>query len=229
MRCAVSISASHEAATPYDFLKHNYVPYFEKVGITPILVPNSLADPGAYIRALGAQGVILTGGGDVDPSRYGQPNSASHEVSPVRDQTEARLLEAALEDDLPVLGICRGMQFLNVFFGGALVQDLPTQFPRALNHKTGTHAVTLVDGTLVRLLGTDRLSVNTYHHQGVTEATLAPVFDVTALSDADRVVEGVRHRAHCVFGIQWHPERPNSAVEADLALMHSFIVGTLWR
>jgi hypothetical protein len=117
------------------------------------------------------------------------------------------------------------MQFLNVFFGGRLVQDLPTQLPGALNHKTGTHPVTLVDGTLFRLLGTDHLSVNTYHHQGVTEATLAPVFDVAALSDSDRVVEGVRHRAHCVFGIQWHPERPNSAVEADLALMHSFMAG----
>jgi putative glutamine amidotransferase len=229
MRVAVSVSASHTEAMPYDFLKHNYVPYFERFGIVPVLVPNSISDPGAYLDALEIEGLILTGGGDVEPGRYGQANLDSREVSALRDENESRLVTWATERNRPVLGICRGLQFLNVYFGGQLIQDIPAQLPGALNHKVGTHGVSLCDARLAALLGAEQITVNTHHHQGVTRETVAPALEVVAVAQPDGVIESVRHPAHRVIAVQWHPERPNSAVDADERLMRAFVDGTLWK
>ncbi|NDJ74679.1 MAG: hypothetical protein GYB65_00350, partial [Chloroflexi bacterium] len=110
-----------------DYMWHDYIPYLQKFGLTPVLVPSAIADPCAYVEQLGVTGLILTGGGDIDPARYGQdPHPATARISPQRDSIEAQLLQHALDCDWPVYGICRGMQFINVFFGGTLVQDIPT-------------------------------------------------------------------------------------------------------
>jgi len=229
MRVAVTMSAEHEDARyPYDFLRHNYIVYLQNLGFVPVLVPNGIQNPEDYLTSLGVEGLVLTGGGDVDPARYGQENTASNEISPMRDETEFRLMQCAVDRHFPVLAICRGMQFMNVFFGGSLIQDIPTQVNAALDHRTGTHSIHVLDSRIEQALGIRVWDVNTYHHQGVHTTTVAPGLDIFATTE-DNIVEGILHPAYPIIGVQWHPERPSPSPEIDLQLIRSFLDKAFWK
>ena len=164
----------------------------------------------------GCDAVLLTGGLDVDPQRYGQPRHETVEVDADRDAFEFALTRAALDRDLPLLGICRGAQVLNVAAGGSLVQDLPSGRPSTIRHrvvepkhaiahdvtiKSGTHLARLLTG---RLDESQRVAVNSRHHQSVDE--VAPGFVVSATAP-DGVIEAIeRPDATFCVGVQWHPE-----------------------
>jgi putative glutamine amidotransferase len=227
MKLALTLGVEPDATSQYDFLRHGYVPFLEQLGVIPILVPNVIADPCAYVEAVGAQGLVLSGGGDIDPDRYGQANTASLEISTRRDAVEFQLLTWAVERALPVLAICRGIQVINVFFGGQLVQDIPGQIGNGVQHDKSQHPVQIVDETLAHWIGAGCLTVNSHHHQAVTEDCRAPVLDVFALSEPDGVIEGLRHPSLPVLGVQWHPERPSPSREADLRLFRAFLQGEL--
>ena len=162
----------------------------------------------------GLDGLVLTGGLDVDPARYGE---ASHpkvkRVDPERDAFELRLLSEALERDLPVLAICRGHQLLNVAFGGSLLQHIEGDSHRAHYETDGYpsrwHDVRIEPGSkLFELLQAEEPAVNSRHHQAVTPEGLAPALRAVAISP-DGLVEAVESREHrWVLGVQWHPERP---------------------
>jgi putative glutamine amidotransferase len=159
-------------------------------------------------------GLILTGGGDIEPARFGEPRHPSvDDVSPARDELELGLTRRAVTDDVPLFAICRGIQVLNVALGGSLVQDLPSEWPNALVHSQKaprhepTHPVKVMgEGTrLGRVLGSLELEVNSMHHQaikrlgdGLREVAWAP----------DGVIEGVEMAGddRFVLGVQWHPE-----------------------
>ena len=159
-------------------------------------------------------GLILTGGGDIEPSRFGESrHPAVDDVSPARDELEIGLTHRALSDDVPLFAICRGIQVLNVALGGTLVQDIPSEWPNALPHSQkvprheSTHPVKVMgEGTqLGRVLGSLEVDVNSMHHQaikqlgeGLREVAWAP----------DGIVEGVEMPgdARFVLGVQWHPE-----------------------
>ncbi len=208
MKFAVTMSAHQAGSASYDFLKQTYVPFLESVGVVPVLVPNVIADPAAYMQALGVEGLLLTGGGDIDPARYHQPNSASEDISERRDSTETILLQSAVERRLPVFCICRGLQMLNVFFGGGLVQDIPTQCATAIPHDgPAIHPVTISDPAVAEPLGTSRFQTNSYHHQGISREYLAPDLRVFAATE-DGIIEGLIHPTLPIMGVQWHPERP---------------------
>lgn len=150
-------------------------------------------------------GLILSGGADVDPGRYGQENSACFGLDPARDEAEARLIEAYLRAGKPILGICRGHQMLNVFFGGSLIQHLPT----ALAHMPApegdrTHGTRALPGSFLHGLYGERFSVNSAHHQGVDRP--APLLEAVQWAE-DGVVEACRHTRYPVYSVQWHPER----------------------
>lgn len=233
MRVAVTISIHQHTDQPRDFLQHTYVPYLEPLGLIPILVPNIIADPVAYVRALDVQGFVLTGGGDVAPERYGEADSGTEteSISPARDSTEYHLLEFAVERSLPVVGICRGMQMINVFFGGSLIQDIPSQLRSPIRHDGNpSHALAITDARFAQVLQADRIEVNSFHHQGVTADRLAPELDSFALSEIDGVIEGVAHQRCPVLGVQWHPERPTPSRETDLRLLRHFLKeGAFWQ
>jgi putative glutamine amidotransferase len=163
----------------------------------------------------GAQGLVLCGGIDVAPERYGEevlPN-ADVEISPERDAMEWNLLDGAREANLPVWGVCRGLQVLNVYLGGSLWQDLPTQFPSQIHHSvtetpdTLAHTVQVIEpgAPLGERLTRDVPRVNSRHHQAVKSLGdgLVPV----ALSP-DGLVEAVflKDGGWWVRGVQWHPE-----------------------
>jgi putative glutamine amidotransferase len=165
----------------------------------------------------GCDGVLLTGGVDVDPAEYGDTTRhPTVELDQERDTYELALARDAVARDLPLLAICRGVQVLNVAAGGTLVQDIPSQAPSAIRHSVTepknaeVHDVEIADGTCLATLLSPRLgperrvAVNSRHHQSVKLA--APGFVVSATAP-DGVIEAIeRPDARFCVGVQWHPE-----------------------
>lgn len=166
--------------------------------------------------------LLLPGGGDIEPWRYKQPNTASRNLSPADDALEWKLLESFISRKKPVLGVCRGMQVINVFFGGDLVQDWPGH--SAVNGADRLHSVGTAPGILRTLYGTYS-TVNSSHHQIVGR----PGDALIPLQWApDGVVEALRHRTLPIVGVQWHPERLGRCRESQtdgLLLYRCFLSG----
>ena len=189
--------------------KADYIASLERAGAR-VRVLDAARDP--LPAALdGCDGVLLTGGADIDPREYGEAPHPSVELDAARDNYELALTKLAIARDLPVLAICRGVQVLNVAAGGTLIQDLPSQHPSPIPHSITeptnaiAHDVTIATGTcLSMLLGQPAMAVNSRHHQAVKDA--APGFVVSAVSP-DGIVEAIERPAStfCV-GVQWHPE-----------------------
>ena len=150
-------------------------------------------------------GLILSGGGDVDPGRYGEENAACFGVDPKRDEAEFRLIEAYLRAGKPILGVCRGHQLLNVYFGGSLTQHLPGA-ERHVPTKAGdsAHETHALPGSFPAELYGEAFCVNSAHHQGIDR--LAPELEAVQWAE-DGVIEACRHRSLPVYSVQWHPER----------------------
>ena len=158
-------------------------------------------------------GVVLAGGKDVDPARYGQQTrpDANVDVDPDRDATDLDAFETARRQDVPVLGICRGMQLVNVALGGTLYQDIGDERPSEIVHEVPgqhperrDHRVKVKDNTrLSEIARAPEIDVNSRHHQAV--ARLAPGLEVTAVSP-DGLIEAFESRTPWVLAVQWHPE-----------------------
>ncbi len=175
-------------------------------------------------------GLLLTGGADLDPRRYGQSIDGAEHVDRARDDLEAAAWETANERRVPVLGICRGLQAINVFAGGSLVQHVEGHAGAAWGSGTpATHPLRVVPGTrLATLLGpAEMLEVNAYHHQGVREQDLAPGLRPAAWADspAGPLVEGLEAvDGRFVVGVQCHPERTESTPAAFERLFAAFVL-----
>ena len=204
-----SIRPSPERA----YVNSAYLRAVQGAGGVPVLLPPQL-DAGAVERLMGlVDGLLLTGGGDMDPACFGEPAHPScYDVSPARDDVEIRAARRALDRKLPVLAICRGIQVLNVALGGTLYQDIPTEPGSSIAHSQAeprdqpTHGVRVKPGSLLaETLGADEVVVNSMHHQavkglgrGLVDVAWAP----------DDVIEGVEltDSPGLVLGVQWHPE-----------------------
>jgi putative glutamine amidotransferase len=208
-----------------------YIQCLEAAGTAPIIIP--LLEHEEALRAIYEQldGLFLAGGVDVDPSLYGEaPHPRLGDVNRHRDHVEITLLRWALEDGLPVLAVCRGIQVLNVAAGGTLYQDIEAQVPNAIRHNYHkikprnyrAHEVTVEPNTrLSEVMGTRMVRVNSLHHQAVRD--VAPGFRVTARA-ADGVIEGIEQvNGHFVVGVQWHPEALAEEDAAMQALFDTFI------
>jgi putative glutamine amidotransferase len=168
-------------------------------------------DPDDLSPLDGAIGLVLPGGGDIDPATYGQEaHPQTHAVNRRRDRFEMNLLNAALERDLPVLAICRGMQMLNIVLGGTLEQHLADDSDRLDHYRDRpraehAHSVTITPGSLMAgIFETTEMGVNSHHHQGL--GVVSPQLRQVAWAE-DGVLEGVESREHSwVVGVQWHPE-----------------------
>jgi putative glutamine amidotransferase len=190
----------------------DYLESVRRAGAEPLVLSND-DDPSAVLDKV--DGLLLTGGFDVDPALYGEPAHATTQAAPERDKFEIPLSRQAVQRDVPLFAICRGVQVLNVAEGGTLVQDIPSGLPTDLNHAVNepktdwTHPIDVTPGTkLAAALGgcapNETCSVNSRHHQAV--GTVAPEFIVSATSP-DGIVEAIERPAStfCV-GVQWHPE-----------------------
>jgi putative glutamine amidotransferase len=200
----------------------------EPVFVTAALPPTEWAS-----RLDSMTGLLLSGGVDIDPSRYGDTRRGSRDVDPAREAIELDAWSAAEARGLPVLGICRGFQAINVFSGGRLIQDVGGhQGPSWGSGPALTHPLRVVGGTrLARILFPTNVrggvvTVNSYHHQGVRAEDLAPglVASATASSPVGELVEGLETRSgRFVVGIQSHPERRDSTPDAFERLFRVFV------
>ena len=184
-----------------------------------------LNDPEQAVQdALTCDGLLLPGGGDMDPKFYGQECiPACGEPNLLRDAAEPLLLRAFLAADKPVLGICRGIQVMNAVLGGDLYQDIkPFEHLPHNDHWAKVHTVTVRRGTLLsRILGQDTVLVNSQHHQAVDR--VAPGFTLAALSE-DGIVEAIeKPDARFCLGVQWHPEWLSDADPAMQGLFDAFV------
>src|SRR5438874_4341206 len=195
-------------------LPRSYVEAVQHAGGMAVMLPPdsaSVDDPGQMLELI--DGLLLAGGADIDPSCYGQqPREETAVTTPERDVFEIALARAAIERDLPVLGICRGMQLINVACGGTLEQHLPERFGhhehrRVLGSFDGAdHDVELRAETLaMRVVGEASHATKSHHHQGVDE--LGEGLIVSGTSDMDELPEAIELPNHSfVLGVQWHPE-----------------------
>jgi putative glutamine amidotransferase len=174
-------------------------------------------------------GLLLSGGADLDPSRYGQPIAGSQDIEPERDELEEQAWRSAETRQLPVLGICRGLQAINVFSGGSILQHVDGH--AGAGWGTGppaTHPIRVVPGTrLATHLGSvETLEVNAYHHQGIRENDLGPELRAAAWADsaAGPLVEGLEGvHERFVVGVQCHPERTESTPPEFERLFAAFV------
>ena len=195
-------------------LSDNYSLAVEAAGGIPVMLPAHLQGIDAVLNRL--DGVIITGGGDIDPVRYGQDTHEKTDgIDLERDEFELAVVHAALAQDIPVLGICRGLQIFNVALGGTLIQDVNDLYPDATEHRQQAlnihHEETFQTAVLspgdhpLRSMGAgDTLEINSFHHQGID--TLADALQVMATTE-DGLIEAVYHPgATHAMAVQWHPE-----------------------
>lgn len=187
------------------------------VGAAPILIP-LLDDEPEALRAVYevCDGIMIPGGVDMDPERFGEePHAKLGRIDPARDRVELQLTEWAVEDKRPLLGLCRGLQVINVALGGTLYQDLDDQYPNAIKHDYFptygferdhlAHDVALTRGSRLRhLYEKDRIPVNSMHHQGIK--TLAPSLVASAVAPDGLIEAAESTNDHFLVGVQWHPE-----------------------
>lgn len=202
------------------YMKSKYIASLHRAGAEICWV--SMKDPKLEEIVRSCDGLLLPGGDDIDPSRYGQPRSEKCGVSShLRDEAEWRMLTAFLPTEKPILCICRGVQFLNVFFGGTLHQDIPNHSDFK-SRGTGCHDVTLVPGTKTAALwDSEKIFVNSLHHQAAD--AIAPGLTVSALAE-DGTVEALELPSHpfCI-GLQWHPEHLSRSRKDQQALFDTFV------
>jgi putative glutamine amidotransferase len=211
---------------PAMLLARNYVDAVQRAGALVLMLPPDpclLEDPGQALEVI--DGLVLTGGADIDPAFYGQQAHAETvDTVPERDAFEIALTRAAIERDLPVLGICRGMQLINIACGGTLIQHLPDRFGHGEHRRVvGTfegsdHEVKLTDGSLAQeAAGQPVHTTKSHHHQGVDCLGAGLVVTGTSVFE-DELAEAIELPGkRFVLGVQWHPEvDPDSSVIASL-------------
>lgn len=239
MRPIVGITADYDPAggagpgqlgDTVHFIHDDLIRAVTAAGGVPLLVPCSQDEDclSAYLEAV--DGLIFSGSGaDLHPRHYGEePVPALGRLNPERLDFELALARLALAGSLPLLGICGGLQTLNVAAGGTLYQDLPSQRPEALQHKPDipssqpAHSVSLAeDSRLAEIVGSSTLQVNSTHHQAVKD--VAEVFAARALAP-DGVVEAVEVPGErFILGIQWHPEYMAPQCPASRAIFEAFV------
>lgn len=175
----------------------NYAAALRGVGLEPVigLLPEEYA---------GCAGLVLPGGGDVEPSLYGQENRGSRDIDRELDLAQLSALDAFLRAGKPILGICKGCQLLNIRFGGTLIQHLAVADAHAWNEGDRVHLCRSLPGTLMERLYGGEYAVNSLHHQAL--GAIGKSFSVTSCAP-DGVVESIEHESLPILGVQWHPER----------------------
>jgi len=224
----------------------NYVNSIREYNGTPIVISPNHND---IIEELTFDGLMLTGGGDISPSLYSERMSSSDDnmcfgTSVERDTVEFNLIKKAISDNKPILGICRGMQLLNVYFGGTLIQNVDLlHFENMYKFRNNTigqgnfdaqkykeiesdfHHIFITLGSIfATILGSGGLlKVNSRHHQGISHKELAPIFTASAYSIEDGIIEAYENKEHSILGVQFHPERKKEHPKQVMRIFENFV------
>lgn len=178
-----------------DQLDQALVELLSKKGFTPIPIPNSLTDTSSYISQLNLEGFVFSGGNN----------------SPERDRTECAIIEHAIANKLPILGICHGLQFINTYFGGNLTKitgHVATENEIKFTDSTGHYNV---------------FRVNSFHDYGITSTNLSKELTPLAICTQDNTIEAAKHNAHNIVGVMWHPEREGCPDDLTDTILKDFL------
>lgn len=208
-----------------------YIAALQSAGATAIVIPLHERQDRVARLLSGAQGVLLPGSGfDIEPQKYGEDRLPEcGPADPDRTAVDELLLQDAFNLHKPILAICFGMQALNVWLNGTLIQDLAADGRTSVNHSPGrtideAHPAAVKAGTrLARIAGRNEIRVNSSHHQALRR--LGDNLVMSALSPEDAVIEGVEldSEHHFVLGVQWHPERTYTASDVSRAIFRTFV------
>ena len=224
----------------------NYVNSIKEYNGNPVIISPNQKDS---VEELVFDGLMLTGGGDISPSLYSQRMKSSDDnicfgTSIERDTVEFNLVKKALSDNKPILGICRGMQLLNVYFGGTLIQNVDLlHFENMYKFRNNTigqgnfdaqkykeiesdfHHIFITLGSIfATILGSGGLlKVNSRHHQGISHKELAPIFTASAYSIEDGIIEAYENKEHSILGVQFHPERKKEPPKQVMRIFENFV------
>lgn len=219
-RIVVTLTNPERAAdrSVAELKNRRYLEAVERAGGTALPLDERAANAARAAGLAAMHGLVISGGADIDPARFGERVDGARAPDPGRDQLDEEAFRAARDLDVPVLGVCRGMQAINVFSGGSLLQDVeghegaPYPAPRPQQHP-----IQIAGGTRLAFIlgGAESLAVNSYHHQAVTPDRLAPslVSSASAAHQDIELIEGLEARDpdRWVVGIQCHPERTESS------------------
>ena len=228
MRPVIGIFPSHDKEKNQIFLDSFYIDEILDSGGIPVIIPVTTDSEEIKETLEHIDGLILSGGVDIDPKYYGEENTGkSVEISSFMDESEEIIIRFAMEKDLPILGICRGMQALNIFCGGSLIQDIPSEYNTSTDHRlekpdVAVHNITVEKASpLSDAIGFGTHKINSYHHQAIKK--MAPEFSVAAVSE-DGIIESIFCKnKKFVLGVQWHPERDYHIVPDSKKILDNFI------
>ena len=206
----------------YDYLESAYVKYLNKHDINPIILPNSIKNVVKFYEINKCSGIILTGGDDISPSLYSKNGRQINKNYYKRDLNEKKLIKYSIDKKIPILGICRGFQIINVCLGGKLTKDI-CKITKNINPKK--HKVYFTE-SFQKEIKKKFIVANSYHNQGITELQLANKLNPLGFSHDGKLVEFYKHIKLPIIGIQWHPERENFSKSFDEYIFKLFLKNT---
>ena len=199
-RARIGISLRVVTAQNYDekrdALSQDWPIFLEKLNLNPIFIPNSLSNVRSYLTDMHIDGLILSGGDNIGDY-------------PERDKTEKELLDYAVQNKIPILGVCRGMQIINDYFGGSIEQSQNSQ------HIRKNHPVEITNANFL-YFNSDSISVNSFHYNLIRRNTLGKNLEPFAIMKSDDTIEGFSHVDLPIFGVMWHPERDQNKTSESL-------------
>jgi N5-(cytidine 5'-diphosphoramidyl)-L-glutamine hydrolase len=192
-----------------DAISHDWPLFLEKIKSNIVLIPNTLTNVEDFLNDIGVNGLILSGGDNIGDDKE-------------RDDTENKILNFAIKHEIPLLGICRGMQVINKFFNGSIEKNNDS------SHVGNSHNITLVNNNIVSLMKKNSLKVNSFHNNIITNPNLGKNIEPFAIVDKDKTIEGFFHKTLPIVGIMWHPER-DSNNDDQLILEYIFSKKLFWN